>query len=98
MANLNPNREYYIDEKGQIRKKKKGHLLALYNEKVCLALAYCRLKQCYLTRDNMSEKQCLMKGKAGDYCPHLYILEGKERRNGIKYAKQKRFEGKIKGE
>ena len=96
MAQLNPNREYYIDEKGQVRRKKIGNLLALYNEKVHIALGYCRLKQCYLTRDNISEKKCLMKGKPGDYCPHLYILEGKERRNGIKHAKQKRFEGNKK--
>lgn len=94
MPRLNPNREYYIDENGQIRKVKQGNLLALYNERVNLALGYCKLKQCYLTRNNISEKQCLMKGKAGDYCPHLYVLEGNERRNGIKYAKQKRFKGK----
>ena len=62
-TNLNPNREYYIDVNGRIRRKKKAHLLALYNEKVSYAFGYCCLKQCYLTRDNISEKQCLMKGK-----------------------------------
>ena len=90
--NLNPNREYYIDNKGQIRRKKKG-LLALYNERVSFAFAYCKLKQCYLTSNNMSEKQCLMKGKPGDYCKHLYLLEGKELRGVIKRAKQKRWNG-----
>lgn len=96
MAVLNPNREYYIDNKGQVRRKK-YRLLALYNEQVSYAFAYCKLKQCYLTKDNMSEKHCLIKGKPGDYCPHLYILEGKEKRNGIKHAKQKRFVGRNNG-
>lgn len=89
---LNPNKEYYIDSKGQIRVKKK-RLLALYNEKVSYAFGYCKLKECYLTSDNMKEKQCLMKGKK-DYCPHLYILEGQERIVGVKYAKQKEWKGK----
>lgn len=85
---LNPNKEYYIDSKGQIICVKK-RLLALYNEKVSYAFGYCKLKECYLTSENMKEKQCLMKGKAGDYCPHLYILEGKERIEGVKRARQK---------
>lgn len=89
---LNPNKEYYIDSKGQIRVKKK-RLLALYNEKVSYAFGYCKLKECYLTSENMKKKQCLMKGKSGDYCPHLYILEGKERIEGVKRAKQKLWKG-----
>lgn len=89
---LNPNREYYIDSKGRTRVKKK-RLLALYNEKVSYAFGYCKLKECYLTSDNMKEKQCLMKGKK-DYCPHLYILEGQERIVGVKYVKQKEWKGK----
>lgn len=94
---LNPNKEYYIDSKGHIRVKKK-RLLALYNQKVAYAFGYCKLKECYLTSENMKEKQCLMKGKAGDYCPHLYILEGKERIEGVKRARQKEWKGKKKNE
>lgn len=86
---LKSNREYYIDEKGQTRRKRKPHLLALYNQKVYSAFGYCKLKQCYLTKNNISEKQCLIKGK--DYCTHLYVLEGNEIRNGVKRAKQKKF-------
>lgn len=86
--NLREDREYYIDSKGQVRRKKK-RLLALYNERVAFAYAYCKLKQCYLTSENMREKQCLMKGRSGDYCRHLYILEGKEKVEGVKRAKQK---------
>lgn len=92
---LNPNKEYYIDSKGQIIRVKK-RLLALYNEKVSYAFGYCKLKECYLTSDNMKEKQCLMKGKKGDYCSHLYILEGRERIEGVKHAKQKEWKGKRK--
>lgn len=91
-AKLNPNREYYIDSKGQVRRKKKN-LLALYNEKVSYAFAYCKLKQCYLTSYNMNEKDCLMKGKPGDYCRHLYLLEGDEKTHGVKHAKQKMWKG-----
>ena len=90
--NLRENREYYINEKGQIQRKRK-RLLALYNEKVSFAFAYCKLKQCYLTSYNMQEKQCLMKGKVGDYCRHLYLLEGKEKTEGVKKAKQKEWKG-----
>jgi len=93
MPTLNSNREYYIDNKGQVRRKK-YRLLALYNEQVSSAFGYCKLKQCYLTKSNISEKQCLIKGK--NYCKHLYILEGNEIRNGIKHAKQKRFIEKRK--
>lgn len=92
---LNPNKEYYIDSKGHIRVKKK-RLLALYNQKVAYAFGYCKLKECYLTSENMKEKQCLMKGKKGDYCSHLYILEGRERIEGVKHAKQKEWKGKRK--
>lgn len=53
--NLREDREYYIDSKGQVRRKKR-RLLALYNEKVAFAYAYCKLKQCYLTSENMREK------------------------------------------
>lgn len=58
---LRPDRKYYIGADGKTRRCKQGHLLALYNEKVNFAFGYCKLKQCYLTRENISEKQCLMK-------------------------------------
>lgn len=95
--NLNPKRQYTTNAKGQIIRVKK-RLLALYNEKVSYAFGYCKLKECYLTSNNMKEKQCLMKGKKGSYCPHLYILEGHERIEGVKHAKQKEWKGKNKNE
>lgn len=95
---LNAERKYYIGADGKIRRCKKNHLLALYNQRVSFAYGYCILKQCYLTSENISEKQCLMKGGPGKYCKHLYILDGVEQRRGIKKAKQKRWKGKQKNE
>lgn len=92
--NLNPCREYYVDNKGQIVKKNKPHLLGLFNKKIRFAYAYCKLKRIYLTKTDASEKKCFLKGK--DYCKYLYILEGDERINGIKNAEQRRYEGKTK--
>lgn len=89
--NLNPKKEYYIDENGQVRKKKKNHLLALYNQQVSYAMGYCELKQCYLTPNNVSEKQCLLKGVKFRPCKHFVFLSGKECKCGMKYAKQKRW-------
>ena len=89
--NLNPNREYYIDEKGQIRRGKQPHLLALYNQEVHYAMGYCDLKQCYLTPQNVSEKQCLIKGYKYHHCKHFIHLSGKECKHGLKGLKQKRW-------
>lgn len=86
-------RRYYIDSKGQ-KRRIKYRLLALYNERVSSAYGYCKLKECYLTRDNVCEKKCLQKGKPGDYCSHLYILEGKEITHGVPRAKMKPFKGR----
>ena len=94
--NLNPNREYYIDEKGQVRRKKGPHLLALYNQLVSYAMGYCELKQCYLTPDNVHEKRCIEKGKVGYGCKHFVLLQGKECKYGLKKAKTKRWKEEKK--
>lgn len=88
---LNPNRKYALNEKGEIIRIKEPHLLGLFNKKIRYAYAYCRLKQIYLTKEDVSSKRCFWKGK--DYCRHLYLLEGNERVKGIKNAKQKKWEG-----
>lgn len=93
-SNLNPNRKYYIDEKGQVRRLKKPRLLALYNQEVYYAMGYCDLKQCYLTPDNVSEKQCLIKGYKYYPCKHFIHLEGKECHNGLKRFETKEVEKK----
>lgn len=71
---LNPNRKYYKGADGKIRRAKKGHLLALYNERVSFAFGYCMLKECYLTRENISEKQCLMKRKTTEIIVSIYMF------------------------
>ena len=92
--NLNPNRKYYIDKKGQVRRAKEPHLLALYNQLVTYAMGYCELKKCYLTPDNVSEKGCLYKGKGVHSCKHFIHIQGQECWTGLKRKKQKRWEGK----
>ena len=87
------NQEYYIDENGILKRGRKPTLLALYNQNVNYAMGYCELKQCYLTPSNVSEKQCLLKGKVGFGCKYFCLLQGNQCKYGVKKFKQKKWGG-----
>ena len=64
------------------------------DQNVNYAMGYCELKQCYLTPSNVSEKQCLLKGKVGFGCKYFCLLQGNQCKYGVKKFKQKKWGGK----